>query len=82
MLFSAFFVSGLAYTSIKVYFSAIGNWHLSWNQHTSYQDALTPHLEQVLRGIKKEQATTHPERIRLCSQNYDTDIVCPIKFFN
>ena len=38
-------------TSIKVYFSAIGNWHLSYNQHTSYQEALIPRLEQVLRGI-------------------------------
>ena len=66
MLFAAYLAqSGIAYNSIKVYFSAVGNWHSSCSQHTAYQEALTPRLEQVLRGIKREQATTQPARVRL-----------------
>jgi len=66
MMFAAYLAkSGLAYTSIKVYFSAIGNWHSACAQHDAYQAALTPRLEQVLRGIKKEQAVTRQVRIRL-----------------
>ena len=57
--------SGLAYSTIKVYFSSIGNLHLSCSQHIAYQTALTPRLEQILRGIKREQAFTRSERIRL-----------------
>ena len=63
LLFAAHLaLSGLAYTSIKVYFSAIGNLHTA---HEAYHQALTPRLEQVLRGIKKKQCSTHTARIRL-----------------
>jgi len=55
----------MAYNSIKVYFSAVGNWHSLYSQHTAYQEALTPRLEQVLRGIKWEQATTQLILVRL-----------------
>jgi len=66
MMFAAYLAkSGLAYTSIKVYFSAIGNWHSSCAQHDAYQAALTPRLEQVLYGIKKEQAVTCQVQVRL-----------------
>jgi len=59
MLFAAYLAqSGMAYNSVKVYFSVVGNWHSLCLQHTAYQEALTPRLEQVLRGIKREQATT------------------------
>ena len=58
-------MSGLAHTSIKVYFSSIGNLHSSCSQHDAYHKALTPRLEQVLRGIKREQASTRTERVRL-----------------
>ena len=58
-------MSGLAHTSIKVYFSSIGNLHSSCSQHDAYHKALTPCLEQVLRGIKREQASTHTERVHL-----------------
>ena len=58
-------LSGLAHTSIKVYFSSIGNLHSSCSQHDAYHKALTPRLEQVLRGIKREQASTRTERIHL-----------------
>ena len=66
MLFAAHLaMSGLAYTSIKVYLSSIGNWHSACSQHEAYQKALTPRLEQVLRGIKKEQASRRTPHIRL-----------------
>ena len=58
-------LAGLAYTSIKVYFSAIGNLHTAHSLHDAYRQALTPRLEQVLRGIKREQCSTHTTRIRL-----------------
>ena len=58
-------LSGLAHTSIKVYLSSIGNWHTSCSLHNTYHTALTPRLEQVLHGIKKEQASTRPQRTRL-----------------
>ena len=57
--------SGLAHTSIKVYFSSIGNLHSSQGEHDAYHNALTPRLEQVLRGIKRDQSHTRIERIRL-----------------
>ena len=58
-------MSGLGHTSINVYFSSIGNLHSSCSQHDAYHKALTPRLEQVLRGIKREQASTRTERVRL-----------------
>ena len=66
-LFAAYLArSGLAYsTTVKVYFSSVGNLHLSCIQHIAYQTALTPRLEQILRGIKREQAFTCSARIRL-----------------
>ena len=58
-------MSGLAHTSIKVYFSSIGNLHSSCSQHDAYHIALTPRLEQVLHGIKRKQASTLTKRVRL-----------------
>ena len=57
--------SGLTHTSIKVYFSSIGNLHSSQGQHDAYHNSLTPRLEQVLRGIKRDQSHTRMERIHL-----------------
>jgi len=66
MMFPAYLAkSGLAYTSIKVHFYAIGNWHSSCAQHDAYQAALTPRLEKVLWGIKKKQAITRQVRVWL-----------------
>ena len=49
-LFAAHFaMSGLTHTSIKVYFSTIGNWHSSCSQHEVYHKSLTPCLEQIRR---------------------------------
>ena len=53
---------GLAYTSIKVYISAIRNMHITLGHHHSYSQQLTPYLEQVLQGI---QLRSNPQRKRL-----------------
>ena len=50
-------LSGLAHTLIKTYFSAIGNLHSACSQHEAYRKALTPRLEQLLWGIKKDQGS-------------------------
>ena len=57
-------LQGLAHTTIKVYLS-IGNLHSSCSQHDAYHKALTPCLEQILQGIKREQASTCSQRVRL-----------------
>jgi len=66
MLFASHLaLSDLAHTSIKVYFSAIGNLHSACSQHDACRKALTPHLEQLLRGIKKNQACKCTPLVRL-----------------
>ena len=50
-------LSGLAHTSIKIHFSAIGNLHSACSQHEAYRKAFTSRLEQLLWGIKKDQAS-------------------------
>ena len=52
---------GLAHTSIKVYLSAVRNLHVTAGLHNAFALALTPRLELVLNGIKKETA---PRRSR------------------
>ena len=44
---------------------SIGNLHSSSSQHSAYHNALTPRLEQILQGINREQASTHPVRVHL-----------------
>ena len=44
----------LSYTTIKVYLAAIRNLHITARMHHTYQEQLTPYLEQVLQGIKKQ----------------------------
>ena len=55
---------GLAYSSLKGYLSAIRNLQISYN----YPDpniSRIPKLEQVLRGIKRQNATANTKRERL-----------------
>jgi len=52
-------------TSIKTYFFAFGNLHSACSQHEAYRKALTPRLEQLLRGIKKDQASKRTPLILL-----------------
>ena len=55
----------LSYATIKVYLAAIRNLHTTARMHHTYQEQLTPYLEQVLQGIKKQQLTHAPTRERL-----------------
>ena len=55
---------GLAYSSLKGYLSAIRNLQISYN----YPDpniSRMPKLEQVLRGIKKQNSAARAKRERL-----------------
>jgi len=56
----------LGIIQISSYFhkGLFGNWYTSCSLHNTYHTALTPRLEQVLCGIRKEQARTRP-RVRL-----------------
>jgi len=56
---------GLSHQSVKVYLSAVRNLHVTAGQHAEYAKALTPRLELVLKGIKKESAKGHPPHDRL-----------------
>lgn len=55
---------GLAYQTIKVYLSAVRNLHVSAGLHNKFAEQLTPRLETVLKGIKKDKAAANP-RTRL-----------------
>ena len=53
------------HSTIKVYISAICNLHVMSGQHHHFANQLTPRLEQVLRGIKRDQSCRLPARVRL-----------------
>ena len=44
----------IMHSTIKVYISAIRNLHIMSGQHHHFANQLTPRLEQVLRGIKRD----------------------------
>ena len=51
---------GLSQASIKVYLSVVHNLHVSAGLHEEFSKQLTPRLELVLKGIKKEKAKSAP----------------------
>ena len=55
---------GLTHQTIKVYLSAVRNLHVSAGLHNQFAAQLTPRLEMVLKGIKKDKAAATP-RTRL-----------------
>ena len=55
---------GLAYQTIKVYLSAVRILHVSAGLHNEFAGQLTPRLEMVLKGIKKDKAAAN-HRTRL-----------------
>ena len=55
----------LSYATIKVYLSAVRHMHVTTGQHSKFTHQLTPHLQQVLKGIQKTQSATQPSRQRL-----------------
>ena len=57
--------SNIAHTTIKVYISAIRHMHVSAGLHAEFNSQLTPRLQLTLKGIQRNQATSHPPRVRL-----------------
>ena len=53
-------LQGLTHTTIKVYFSSIGNLHSSRSQHDAYQKALTPPSWHQERASQHSLATSTP----------------------
>lgn len=51
--------------TIKVYLSAICQMHVSLEELQSFNQQLTPRIQQTLKGIQKAQAATHPPKMRL-----------------
>ena len=59
MLFASYLAQqGLAHTTIKVYLFTIRNLHMSSGLHQGFTQQLTPRLEMVLQGIKKNYLRT------------------------
>ena len=56
---------GIDHTTIKVYLAAIHYLHISVGMHQTYNQQLSPYLELVIKGIKKEQLHGKPQRQRL-----------------
>ena len=56
---------GIAYTSIKVYLAAIRHLHVAIGMYHSYSQQLSPYLELVIKGIKREQLQRKSPRQRL-----------------
>ena len=55
----------LSHSTIKVYLSAIRSLHVTVGQHKHFSSQVTPRLQQVLRGIRKEQASNTEPHTRL-----------------
>ena len=51
-------------STIKVYLAAVRNAHVAQGEHVHFMKASTPRLQQVMKGIQREQATTTCHRIR------------------
>ena len=65
LLFTAYLASlNLSHSSIKVYLSGVRSLHVQNGLHASFNKQLTPRLQQVLKGIRKQQAIGCPPRIR------------------
>lgn len=56
---------GLSHTTIKVYLSAVRYQHITAGFYKEFSSHLTPRLEMVLKGIKKDTANQHNTRPRL-----------------
>ena len=76
MLFASYLAQqGLAHAIIMVYLSAVRNLHVSSCLHQEFTQQLTPRLEMVLQGIKKNYLRTAQNRVCLpITQN----IMCKI----
>lgn len=65
LLFVSYLASlNLSHATIKVYLSGVRSLHIVSGHHNSFTECLTPRLQQVLKGIRKEKAAVLPPRIR------------------
>ena len=55
----------LAYSTIKVYLSAVRNLHVAAGMHQIFSSQLIPRVQQVVRGICKMQAAERPTQVCL-----------------
>lgn len=77
MLFTAHLAEeGLSHQTIKVYLSAVRNLHVTTGFHNEFNKALSPRLELILKGIKKESIKNNPPLTRL---PITINIMCSIK---
>ena len=64
LLFTAHLATeGILASTIKVYLSAIRSSHVAAGRHEEFSKQITPRLQQVIKGIQKQQAITSPQRI-------------------
>ena len=56
---------GLTHATIKVYLSAVRNLHVTVGLHKEFTQQLTPRLEMVLRGMKREKLPVLDSQSRL-----------------
>ena len=65
LLFVSYLASrNLSYPTIKVYLDGIRSLHVVSGHNVTFHSQLTPCLHQVLKGIRKEKASTLPSRLR------------------
>ena len=50
-------------STIKIYLAAIRNAHVGQGEHKYFMEASTPRLQQVMKGIQREQATMKCQRV-------------------
>ena len=55
----------LAFSTIRVYLSAVRSLHIAARMHQTFSSQLTPRVQQVVRGIRKAQALEKPTQLRL-----------------
>ena len=55
---------GLSHATIKVYLSAVRNLHVTASLHKEFEEQLTPRLQMVMKGIKKDMSL-NSSRVRL-----------------
>ena len=57
--------TGILHASIKVYLSAVRHMHIMRGLHSEFNQQLTLWPNFILKGIKRQQASTHSPRITL-----------------
>lgn len=55
----------ISHATIKVYLSAIRHMHVTSGKLQHFNQQLTPRLQQILKGIRKDQAATRPLKVQL-----------------